>query len=165
MTHTHTLYPGLFVLPAHLSVSLSVVVPTVATCLSVCTCFLLSSSPSVSLFARSPVCLRFCAPKCFCYQRYFSFSDGKLSLHLTTLVSSAGDQQKSGISPLQFFLSSFLFRFLCFRLPNFASSSFPLSQLPHLSPSSLAYPCLYRPSTACSHSYGEYVSRKYYHTK
>lgn len=29
----------------------------------------------------------------------------------------------------------------------------------------LAFSCLRRPPTACSHSHGEYVSRKYYHTK
>lgn len=44
--------------------------------------------------------------------------------------------------------------------PSKRNHSFPISP----SPSALL-PHLYCPPTACSHSYGEYVSRAYYHTK
>lgn len=164
-------------LPAHLSVMLfglqSICCCTYSNNLPLCLYALpFPFCPSV----RLSVCLQFSAPKCSTYQRYFSFCNRKLSLHLTPFVSSAGDELKRGISPLPCLSLFTRLLYLCASsiLPPFLLLS-PLFlkntslctslQVSHLFPSSLAYPCLYRPPTACSHSYGEYVSRKYYHTK
>lgn len=58
---------------------------------------------------------------------------------------------------------STLFYLLSFWKTSLWTSLWTSPPLPQPPPS--AFSCLCRPPTACSHSHGEYVSRKYYHTK